>query len=104
MDNQPQGLGQVLERLDKVDATLAELVRQRTVKNWYTTEEVAKILGRSEYTLREWCRHGRIAADKRGSRSGNAQSARGALTLADVNSQTIPLSNSMFLIRRSDVK
>jgi len=55
----------VLERLDKMDAALAELVRQRTVKDWYSTEELAKILGKSEYTVREWCRLGRIKAKKK---------------------------------------
>jgi DNA-directed RNA polymerase specialized sigma24 family protein len=55
----------VLARLDRIEAALAELVRMRTVKDWYGTEEVAKILGKSEYTVREWCRLGRIKARKK---------------------------------------
>src|SRR5262249_43858713 len=59
MDAHPEWVGQLLERLDKLDAMLAELIRQRTVRDWYTTDEVAQILGRARVTVREWCRHGR---------------------------------------------
>ena len=59
------------ERLQRIEALLSSLLEQRTVKEWYTTAEVAKILGRSEYTVRECCRLGRIHASKR-------QYARGA--------------------------
>ena len=50
------------------------LVSQRTVKDWYTTDEVAKILGRAEFTVREWARNGRINAEKKGSGRGKYQS------------------------------
>jgi hypothetical protein len=52
-------------RLEKIQATLDLLVQQRTVKDWYTTEEVAKITGKAEFTVREWCRFGRLHAEKR---------------------------------------
>jgi hypothetical protein len=57
-------------RLQDIQATLATLVEQHTVKDWYGTEEVAKILGRAEFTVREWCRNGRVNAVKRGSGRG----------------------------------
>jgi excisionase family DNA binding protein len=41
------------------------LLSQRSVKEFYTTAEVAEILGRAEYTVREWCRQGRIRAKKK---------------------------------------
>jgi hypothetical protein len=41
------------------------LISQRAVKDWYTTAEVAKHLKRAEYTVREWCRQGRIRAKKK---------------------------------------
>jgi excisionase family DNA binding protein len=44
------------------------------VKDWYTTEEAAKILGRAEFTVREWARNGRILAEKKGSGRGKFQS------------------------------
>jgi excisionase family DNA binding protein len=40
------------------------LVSQRTVKELYTTVEVAELIGRSEYTVREWCRKGQVQATK----------------------------------------
>jgi hypothetical protein len=59
------------ERLERIETLLESLLEQRTVKEWYTTTETAKIVGKSEYTVREWCRLGRIHASKR-------QYARGA--------------------------
>ena len=50
------------------------LLSQRTVKDFYTTEEVAQILGKAEFTVREWCRQGRVRADKKGSGRGKYQS------------------------------
>lgn len=38
----------------------------------YSTGEVAGMLGKSEYTTREWCRHGRINASKREERRGGS--------------------------------
>jgi hypothetical protein len=60
----------ILQRLDKIEAALADLLRMRTVKDWYTTEEVAALVGKAEFTVREWCRHRRIRAEKRGSGRG----------------------------------
>src|SRR5690242_2159846 len=58
-------LDQLLQRLHKSEATLKQPIQQRTVKHWYTTAEVAELLGRAEYTVREWCRQGRIRARKK---------------------------------------
>src|SRR4051794_38464751 len=55
----------LLQRLNRIEAALAELVQQRAVKDWYSTAEVAATLGRAEYTVREWCRQGRILAKKK---------------------------------------
>ena len=41
------------------------ILNQKQVKESYSTGEVAKILGNAEYTVREWCRLGRINASKR---------------------------------------
>jgi len=65
---------EVLARLDKIEATLQALVERQTVKEWYTTLEVARVVGKSEYTVREWCRQGRIRAEKKGSGRGKYQS------------------------------
>ena len=49
------------------------LLSQRTVKDFYTTAEVATMLGKAEFTVREWCRHGRVQAQKQGSGRGQHQ-------------------------------
>ncbi len=53
------------ERLDRIEQILQALVEQRTLKEWYTTAEVAKLLDKAEFTVREWCRLGRIQAKKK---------------------------------------
>jgi hypothetical protein len=55
----------VEDRLERIEQMLATLVEQQTIKDWYTTAEVGKNLGRAEYTVREWCRQGRIRAKKK---------------------------------------
>jgi transposase len=64
----------LLLRLERIEAAVTELVRQRTVKEWYTTDEVAAMLGKAEFTVRQWCREGRVHAEKKGSGRGKYQS------------------------------
>jgi predicted site-specific integrase-resolvase len=58
------------ERLEKIEAMLVILVERQQVREWYSVEEFARIVGRAEFTCREWCRHGRIRAEKKGSGRG----------------------------------
>ena len=51
-----------------------ELLRGQQIKDYYTTEEVAQLLGKSGFTVREWCRNGRIRGEKKGSGRGKYQS------------------------------
>jgi Helix-turn-helix domain len=69
-----ENIDSVVERLDRIEAALCVLMRQRQEKDWYTTAQVAAILDRSEYTVREWSRQGRIRAEKKGSGRGKYQS------------------------------
>jgi hypothetical protein len=55
----------LLQRLERIETMLADLVRQRTVKTWYTTAEVAQAVGKSGYSVREWARTKRIHARKK---------------------------------------
>jgi len=55
----------ISERLERIESLLESLVEQRTVKDWYSTTEVARILGKAEFTVREWCRLGRVRAQKK---------------------------------------
>jgi Helix-turn-helix domain len=61
------------QRLDRMDVALDLLVQQRTAKEFYTTTEVAKLLGRAAFTVREWCRLGRVNACKRACGRGQSQ-------------------------------
>ena len=54
-----------------MEETLAENPRDacqtvRLKKDWYTVREMADILKRSEFTVREWCRLGRRLCRKNG--------------------------------------
>lgn len=67
-------LEMILERLDRIETAVTEMLRQRAVKDWYSTDEVAQMLGKAEFTVREWCRQRRINAEKKGSGRGKYQS------------------------------
>ena len=68
-----EGLRQLEERFGLLDANVALLVKQGTVKDAYTTSEVAEILGKAEFTVREYCRLGRIRAEKRACGRGRSR-------------------------------
>ena len=63
---------ELLARLANIETLLASLVEQRIVKEWYSTAEVATLLGKAEFTVREWCRLGRVRAEKKKCRRGPA--------------------------------
>lgn len=65
---------QMFQRLDRIEAALVALVERQTIKDWYSIEEIAQLLGKAEFTVREWARHGRIHAAKKGSGRGKHQS------------------------------
>lgn len=60
-----EAIAEIAERLDRIEAVLQSLVQERAIKDWYSTAEVAELLGKAEYTVREWCRQGRIQAKKK---------------------------------------
>lgn len=65
-------LEEVLGRLQKIESAIEIIADQKIVKEWYTTAEVAQLLGRAKFTVREWCRCGRIEAAKRDCGRGNS--------------------------------
>jgi len=64
----------VEERLGNIEALLAVLAERQQIKDFYSTDEVAAILGKAEFTVREWCRRHRVRAEKRNSGRGKYHS------------------------------
>jgi transposase len=60
------------ERLDRIETMLVALVERQKTKEWYSVDEVASLVGKAAFTVREWCRHGRITAQKRSYKRGNS--------------------------------
>ena len=62
------------ERFDalevKLDLLLKNAAEDVHVKEWFTPEEFGKVVGKTRYTVSEWCRLERINAEK-------AESGRG---------------------------
>jgi hypothetical protein len=69
------------ERLDRIEAMLALLV-ERQRQEWYTTRQFGQVVGKSEFTIREYCRRGRLEADKR--RSGRGEHLQWVLSHAEL--------------------
>ena len=70
------------ERLERIESMLVTLVEQQTIREWYSTDQVAQIVGKSEFTVREWARLGRIDAQKR--RSGRGAYASWVISHAEL--------------------
>ena len=64
---------QILERLERIEEKLDAMADERQTKAHYSTAEVAEILKRSEFTVREWCRLRRVNAEKRACGRGRSQ-------------------------------
>jgi hypothetical protein len=68
-----RALAPLSERLERIEAILASMLQQRDAKAWYTPAEAGALLGKAEFTVREWCRLGRIRAEKRPCGRGASQ-------------------------------
>ena len=58
------------ERLDRIEAAVSAIAEHQTIRAWYATDEFARLVGKAEFTVREWCRLGRVHAEKKGSGRG----------------------------------
>jgi hypothetical protein len=63
-------LAPLIEQLDRIEAAVVELTRQRQVKDFYTVEEFAALVGLAPFTVGQHCRMGRIKGAKKGSGRG----------------------------------
>lgn len=66
-------LREVSSRLQRLEGQVEKLGLQNVVKDSYTTEEVACLLNRAPFTVREWARHGRINAKKKYGRGAEGE-------------------------------
>ena len=64
-------LAEILARLDRIEHLLAGGLPAPISRDFYSTAEAAELLGKAEFTVREWCRLGRIVARKRTSGRGD---------------------------------
>ncbi len=64
---------EILAHLRRIEQAVGALTEQRQVQDWYDTKTVAEILGKSQYRVREWCRLGRVHAEKRPCGRGNSK-------------------------------
>ena len=73
----------ILHRLESIEHQQAEILSvlrrvqlsvedRAPIKASYTPVEVADLLGKRPFTVREWCRNGRINATKRSTGRGDA--------------------------------
>jgi hypothetical protein len=63
----------ISEKLDNILGLLTILHNERQVRDHYTVMQFAQRVERDPFTVREWCRHGRIRAAKKGSGRGRYQ-------------------------------
>jgi len=52
------------QKMNRIEAMVQSLREQSSVKDWYSVAKLAVLLGKAEFTVREWCLLGRIRAEK----------------------------------------
>jgi hypothetical protein len=58
------------ERLERIESMLCALMERQQQRDWYSTDQFARVVGLAEFTIREHCRLGRLKAEKRRSGRG----------------------------------
>ena len=59
--------------LTRIEEKLDVLIEQRPAQEFYSTTAAAEQLGKAEFTVREWCRLGRVYAEKRACGRGRSR-------------------------------
>lgn len=60
-------------KLDEITDLMTQPTEFASTREAYSVVEVAKLFGKSSYTVREWAREGRINATKRSERRGETE-------------------------------
>ncbi len=76
LDDLAQTLREILERLNRVDASLRKLTDAQPPQEFYTIRELSKLLRLSPETVRQHCRNGRIVAQRTNTGRGNKREYR----------------------------
>jgi hypothetical protein len=104
----------VEDRLDRIERLLCSLIEREQVRQWYSVNEFARIVGRSEFTCREWCRLRRVAAEKKASGRGKHTSwaishaellryqREGLLPVSDANCRSCEMNVSASLFSEEE--
>jgi hypothetical protein len=61
------------DELQAIKELLLVLVERQRIQDWYSPEDFARLVGKAPFTVREWCRLGRLKASKRESGRGAYQ-------------------------------
>ena len=64
---------EILNWLTRIESKLDALAHQPRAQDFYSVDEFAERVRRQSFTVREWCRLGRINADKRACGRGTSQ-------------------------------
>ena len=57
-------LSRLDDRIGRIEAHLTVLAKERTVRESYSTKQLGRVARKGHYSVREWCRLGRIGATK----------------------------------------
>ena len=81
MPEHNNSLLQINDRFTAVESILrsicTRLDEQAVVKEWYTTAEVADLLGKRQYTVQQkWCNQGRVECKRMMLESGESQAMK----------------------------
>lgn len=60
------------DQLDRIESLLRFMADTQQRKDWYSCEEFSRLVSLAPFTIRKYCRDGRLAAQKRGIRRGQA--------------------------------
>jgi hypothetical protein len=60
------------DQLSSIHSIVRQLLDRTAIKSHYSVEEFSKLVGKVEFTVRQWCNLGRINAEKSMTRSGSA--------------------------------
>jgi hypothetical protein len=57
-------------RFDRIERLLEQLVDRQAVRQWYSFDKFARLVGKAAFTVRRWCYLGRVRAERSMTRSG----------------------------------